>query len=62
MAKRIESENIREIDGITVLKLYDGNWHALFSDYRAKKTAKMECYSISSFNEWCDKNSLIGII
>lgn len=54
-------ENIKYIDGIRILRLYDGCWYALFNDFRTYKTSKMECYSIPSFHTWCEKHSVIPV-
>lgn len=56
-----ESENIKYVDGIRIIRLYDGSWYCLFNDYRTYKTSKMECYSLNSFESWCNENNVISI-
>ena len=53
------NENIKYIDGIRVLRLYDGNWYCLFNDYRAYHTSHMNCYSLNAFEKWCEANNVI---
>ena len=53
-----KSDNIKYIDGIRVLRLYDGNWYCLFNDYGAYHTSHMNCYSLNAFEKWCEVNNV----
>lgn len=56
----MKNDNIKYIDGIRVLRLYDGNWYCLFNDYRSYHTSHMNCYSLNTFEKWCEANGLIA--
>lgn len=54
-------ENIKFIDGIRIVRLFDGKWVCFFNDYRTYKTSKLSSYSIWEFEKWCFDNNVIPI-
>lgn len=57
----IKNPNIKHVEDIRIIRLYDGQWYCLFNDYRARRTVQMRGYSISSFRDWCKEHSVIPI-
>ena len=52
-----------EVEGLPVVRLYDGRWYCFYADYVAMKKAQtLCCYSRHDFEEWCQNHSLIPIV
>lgn len=60
MCKEI-NENIKYIENIRVIRLFDGLWYCLFNDFRTTRTSQMKGYSLYSFREWCKEHEVIPI-
>jgi len=58
----MENEKIiKTVDGVRILRLYDGKWYAMFCEYRTVKTSQISAYSIESFKTWCKNHDVIPI-
>ena len=55
------NENIKYIEDIRIIRLFNGDWYCLFNDFRTIRTSQMQGYSLYSFEEWCKKHKVIPI-
>lgn len=53
---------IKEVDGVKVIRLYDGKWYCNFTDYKVRQIRNRGFYNASEFKEWCLANSLSPIM
>ena len=57
-----QSTMIKEIDGVKILKLYDGAWYCNFTDYKVRQIRNRGYYNKDQFLEWCAANSICPIL
>lgn len=53
---------IKEVEGVKVIRLFDGNWYCNFTDYKVRQIRNRGWYNVTEFKEWCTTNSLHPIL
>lgn len=53
---------IKEVDGVKVMRLFDGNWYCNFTDYKVRQIRDRGWYNKAQFIEWCGGHSLCPIL
>lgn len=57
-----QSVFVKEIEGVKVIRLYDGNWYCNFTDYKVRQLRQRGFYSADTFRSWCVDHGLHPIM